>query len=98
MESSDELKDKKKNLNIIKFLRMQKSKLQIPLNQSIRKVILISETNQLKKIDNLKEDIKFTLRIENLEIIEKSQEKKIKEKSDLKQDIKDLNITTYLFK
>jgi len=96
--SEDSANNGKLIIEIIKFLRMQKSKLQIPLNQSIRKVILISETNQLKKIDNLKEDIKFTLRIENLEIIEKSQEKKIKEKSDLKQDIKDLNITTYLFK
>jgi len=85
-------------IELIKFLRMQKSRLQIPLNQDMRKVILITDTNQLKKIDNLKKDIKYTLRIDNLEIIERSQEKNIKEKPDLKQDIEDLNIKVYIFK
>lgn len=96
--SEDSVNIGKLVVEIIKFLRMQKSKLQIPLNQSIRKVILISDKNQLKKIDNLKQDIKYTLRIDNFEIIAKSQEKNIKEKSDLIQEIEDLNITIYFFK
>jgi len=96
--SEDLANDGKIIIDIIKFLRMQKSKLQIPLNQNIKKVILISNTNLLEKINNLKEDIKNTLRIDNLEIIEKSQEKNIKEKSDLKDEIEDLNIKVYIFK
>ncbi|MFX0022546.1 MAG: valine--tRNA ligase [Candidatus Hermodarchaeota archaeon] len=85
-------------IDIIKTLRMQKSKLQIPLNQSIGKVILFPAVNQLNEIDNLKEDIKFTLRINNLEIVEKSHEKKIKERPDLKILIEELNILVYIFK
>ncbi|UCC18617.1 MAG: valine--tRNA ligase [Promethearchaeota archaeon] len=96
--SEDSANDGKLIIDIIKFLRMGKSMLQIPLNQSINKVILIADTNRLKKIDNLQRDIINTLRIENLEIIEKSQEKNIKEKSDLKQYNEDLNITVLIFK
>ncbi len=96
--SVDSANNGKMIIEIIKFLRMHKSKLQIPLNQSIRKVILVLSINQMKKIDNLKEDIKYTLRIENLDIIEKSQENTIKHKADLKQSIEDLNITVYIFK
>ncbi|MFX1418856.1 MAG: valine--tRNA ligase [Promethearchaeota archaeon] len=95
--SEDLAMDGKLIIEIIKYLRMEKSKLQIPLNQSIKKVILISDPKQLKKIDNLKKEIINTLRIDNLELIERSQEKNIKEKSDLKQDIEDLNITVYIF-
>jgi hypothetical protein len=50
------------------------------------------------KIDNLKKDIKNTLRIEKLEVIEKSQENYIKKKSDAKQYNEDLDITVYFFK
>ncbi len=96
--SEDLANDGKIIIDIIKFLRMQKSKLQIPLNQNIKKVILISNTNLLEKINNLKEDIKNTLRIDNLEIFEKSQEKNIKKKSDLKDEIEELNIKVYIFK
>jgi valyl-tRNA synthetase len=96
--SEDLVKNGKLIIEIIKFLRMEKSKLQIPLSKSIRKVILISDTNQMGKIDNLKKDIKNTLRIEKLEVIEKSQENYIKKKSDAKQYNEDLDITVYFFK
>ncbi|MFW9818404.1 MAG: class I tRNA ligase family protein, partial [Candidatus Thorarchaeota archaeon] len=85
-------------IEIIKVLRMQKSKLQIPLNQNLKRVILVSDPNQLKYINTLKEDIKSTIRIDNIELIERSQEKKISEKSDLKEDIEDLNIKVYICK
>ena len=96
--SDDAVNNGKIIIEIIKFLRMQKSMLQIPLNQSLRKVILISDQKYLKIIKNLKEDIKSTIRIENLEIIEKSQEKKIGDKSDLKEDIEELSIRVYIYK
>jgi valyl-tRNA synthetase len=88
----------KLGIDIIKFLRTLKSKLQIPLNQSVGRIILISDTNQLKNIEILKEDIKNTIRIKNLEIIGKPLEKSIKEKPDLKENMEDQNIIVYFFK
>ncbi|MCK4369630.1 MAG: class I tRNA ligase family protein, partial [Candidatus Lokiarchaeota archaeon] len=85
-------------IEIIKGLRMLKSKLQIPLNQAVEKVILVSESKQLKNIEIIKEDIQKTIRLDNLEIIEKSLEKSIKEKPDLKENFEDLNIVAYFFK
>ena len=77
---------------------MIKSHLQIPLNQEIKKVIFLTEKSQLSNLIDLSEDIKNTIRIENLEIIEKSEEKSIKIKPELEQFIEDLNIIIYLFK
>ncbi|MFX1329841.1 MAG: hypothetical protein ACFE91_17055, partial [Promethearchaeota archaeon] len=85
-------------IEIIKFLRMLKSKLQISLNQNIGKIILISDKAQLKILKNLKEDIKNTIRIDDLEIIEKSVEKSIKEKPDAIENFEDFNIKVYFFK
>ena len=85
-------------IEIIKGLRMLKSKLQIPLNQAVEKVILVSVSKQLKNIEIIKEDIQKTIRLDNLEIIEKSLEKSIKEKPDLKENFEDLNIVAYFFK
>ncbi|MFX1568152.1 MAG: valine--tRNA ligase [Promethearchaeota archaeon] len=84
-------------VEIIKNLRMIKSKIQIPLNQELSKVILLSSNNNFNDIENLKEDIKNTIRINKLDIIEKSLEKSIKEKPDLIEKIEDINITLYLF-
>ncbi len=88
----------KLGIEIIKFLRMLKSKLQIPLNESVEKIILITETDQHKNIEILKEDIKNTIRINNLEVIGKSLEESIKKKPDLIEYVEDLNITVYYFK
>ena len=96
---SEELVEKGKLIiEIIKFLRMSKSKLQIPLNQEIHKLILLMEKNQIENILDLREEIKNTIRIEKLEIIEKSEEKSIKTEPDLKQVVEDLNIIVYFFK
>jgi len=96
---SDELAEKGKlGIDIMKFLRMNKSKLQIPLNQEISKVFILTEENQMRDLKNLKEDIKNTIRIDELKIIDKSLENSIKEKPDLKQEVKELNISVYIFK
>ena len=76
---------------------MIKSKIQIPLNQELSKVVLFTENDNFKNIENLKEDIKNTIRINNLEIKEKPNEKSFKEKPDLIENIDDLNIKVYLF-
>ena len=83
---------------IIKFLRMNKSKIQIPLNQELSKVIILTGNNDVNYIESLKEDIKNTIRIRNLEIRDKSIENSIKDKPDMKQTIEELNITVYFFK
>ncbi len=96
---SEELAEKGRlGIEIIKFLRMNKSKLQIPLNQEISKVFILTEENQMRDLKNLKEDIKNTIRIDELKIIDKSLENSIKEKPDLKQEVKELNISVYIFK
>jgi valyl-tRNA synthetase len=85
-------------VDLIKFLRMQKSKLQIPLNQSIKKIILFLNDNQYKKVENLKNDIKNTLRIDNFEIFKDSQESSFKGQPDLIETIENLGIKVYFFK
>jgi len=96
--SEDLANSGKVSIEIIKFLRMLKSKLQIPLNQNITKIILISDTNQIKNFEKLKKDIINTIRIDNLEIIDKLLVDSIKEKPDIKGDIENLNIKVYFFK
>ena len=88
----------KLGIDIIKFLRMNKSKLQIPLNQEIKKVFILTEENHMKDFKNLKQDIKNTIRIGELKIIDKLLENSIKEKPDQKQEVKELNISIYIFK
>ncbi|MFW9879179.1 MAG: class I tRNA ligase family protein [Candidatus Thorarchaeota archaeon] len=85
-------------IDIIKILRMNKSKLQIPLNQGISKVIILSDKLNLEKIKYLVNDIKNTIRIEHLELIEKSMEISFKEQPILTEIIEELNLTIYLFK
>ncbi|MHA2179807.1 MAG: valine--tRNA ligase [Promethearchaeota archaeon] len=98
LKVSEELVDIGKiGIEIIKLLRMNKSKLQIPLNQEISHVVILTEGNQLKKIETLRDDIKNTIRIENLEIIKNSEENKLKENPDLKQKIEDLKIKIYIY-
>jgi valyl-tRNA synthetase len=96
--SEDLARDGKLGIEIIKIIRMNKSKLQIPLNQEISRVIILTKENELRNLENLKEDIKKTVRTENLDILKISNENKIKENPDLKQQIEDLNITIYIYK
>lgn len=96
--SEDLARDGKLGIEIIKIIRMNKSKLQIPLNQEISRVVILTKENELRNLENLKEDIKKTVRTENLDILKISNENKIKENPDLKQQIEDLNITIYIYK
>jgi len=88
----------KLGFEIIKFLRMNKSKIKMPLNQELSKVIILTGKNDVGYLESLKEDIKNTIRIKNLEIWDKSIESSIKDKPDIKQDFEELNITIYFFK
>jgi len=85
-------------VEIIKFLRMNKSKLQIPLNQKISKVIILANKDKIKEINDLSEDIKNTVRIGILEIKEKSSEITAEVKPDLEQGIEELDIGVRVFK
>ncbi|MHA2048401.1 MAG: valine--tRNA ligase [Promethearchaeota archaeon] len=82
---------------MISFLRMNKSKNQIPLNQEISKVIIVVEKNNFKDFEKLKDDIRNTIRINDLVIIDKSEESTIKDKPDLKQDLNEINCSVYIF-
>jgi valyl-tRNA synthetase len=85
-------------IEIIKFLRMLKSNLQIPLNQGIARLIIISEEENLNKIKAIKDDVKNTIRINNLDIITKAEAHNIKETPTLKESLGEFNINFYLFK
>ncbi|MFW9866193.1 MAG: valine--tRNA ligase [Candidatus Thorarchaeota archaeon] len=96
--SKDLIEKGKLGFEIIKLLRMIKSKNQIPLNQIISKIIVFSGSNNLINIRSLKEDIQNTIRIEKLEIMDKSKESSIKTKPDLKQIFEEFNLIFWIFK
>ncbi|MFX0033793.1 MAG: valine--tRNA ligase [Candidatus Hodarchaeota archaeon] len=81
-------------IEIIKTLRNMKSNLQIPLNQEVKKVIIITNKHLLK---NVEEDIKNTIRIVDFQIVESDKESSTKGIPDLKEIIEDLNIKVYFF-
>jgi len=88
----------KLGIEIIKILRTNKSKLQIPLNQEISRVTILTEENELKNFEKLREDIKNTIRIGTLEIKEKLSETLDEVKPDFEQRIEELNIIIRIFK
>ncbi|MFW9783805.1 MAG: class I tRNA ligase family protein, partial [Candidatus Heimdallarchaeota archaeon] len=95
---SEELTLKGKvGVDIIKFLRMNKSKYQIPLNQELSKLIVLTEGTNIKLFEDLQEDIKNTIRIKDLVIMEKSKESSIKEVPKSKEIYEELNCKIYLF-
>jgi len=85
-------------IEVIKKLRTYKSQLQIPLNQEIKRIVIRTDKNQIEKIEDLREDIKNTIRIENFEVLEDFDEDLIKPGPDLKEKIEELNIVVYFFK
>ncbi|MFW9937402.1 MAG: valine--tRNA ligase [Candidatus Thorarchaeota archaeon] len=94
-----DLADKGKlGIDLIKNIRNFKSKLQIPLNQEIKRIIILAPKDHVNEIGDLKEDIKQTLRINTLELLERSKQKSIKEKPDLIEEIEDLNLKIFFFK
>ncbi|MBY8989423.1 MAG: valine--tRNA ligase [Candidatus Lokiarchaeota archaeon] len=88
----------KLGVEIIKLLRMNKSKLQMPLNQEIKQVIILTNKEKLDMIKVLEEDIRSTIRIANLEFLEDLEDSAIKQKPDLIEKIEDLNISIHIFK
>lgn len=93
---SEELAEKGKIvIELIKALRNHKSMLQIPLNQEVSRVIILSENNIQNILKDLEKDIKSTIRIKSLEIFEKAQEDKIRDKPESKESIEGLGITFY---
>ncbi|TFG13968.1 MAG: hypothetical protein EU535_04185, partial [Promethearchaeota archaeon] len=94
---SEELAKKGKlGLDIIKILRNYKSKLQIPLNKDLERIIILANNTLINDIKELKEDIKNTIRINNLEVMNKNKENTIKSKPDLKEISEELGITFYI--
>jgi valyl-tRNA synthetase len=85
-------------IEIIKILRNCKSKLKIPLNQEVERIIISTDKNTINEIENVKADIINTIRIKNFEIIETKKEKDIKESPELKEDYEDLNLSLFFFK
>ncbi|MFX1405645.1 MAG: valine--tRNA ligase [Promethearchaeota archaeon] len=94
-----DLADKGKlGIELIKNVRNFKSKLQIPLNQEIKRITILVPRDHVNEIGDLKEDIKQTLRIKTLEILERSKQESIKEKPDLIEEMEDLNLKIFFFK
>jgi len=86
-------------IEIIKLLRNIKSKLQIPLNQEISEIIITTPKKEnLKVLNNLREDIKNTIRINNLKIIEISKLNENDLLPTLEEDVDFLNGKIYFFK
>jgi valyl-tRNA synthetase len=96
--SDESVKKGKLTVDIIKNLRNIKSKLQIPLNQEITKIIIVLENNLFGYLEDYKEDIKNTIRIKNLELLERSKEKSYKNKPELKENDEELKLTFYIAK
>jgi valyl-tRNA synthetase len=94
--SEDSAEKGKLIIEIIKNLRNIKSKFQIPLNKEISRLIIVSEDNKKEIIEEFKEDIINTIRIKNLEVYNKNQDKKVKDKPDLKEKVEGLAITFYI--
>jgi valyl-tRNA synthetase len=95
---SEDLTEKGKiGVEIIKFLRMSKSKNQMPLNQELSKVIILTEGTNINYFEDLKDDIKNTIRIKDLKILDKSKESSIKEVPNIEEIYEALNCKFYFF-
>jgi len=98
-EISESLADEGKlGINVIKNLRTIKSLQKIPLNQELNKVIIACDS---KTVDPLKEsylDIKNTIRITDLEILDEKEVEKTKQKPDIEENIEEIGIKLIIFK
>ncbi len=85
-------------IEIIKALRNLKSKLQLPLNKEISRVIISSKKENLKILTNFAGDIQNTIRINKLDVIDEKSLNESKVVPDLEEYIENLNVRLYLFK
>ncbi len=84
-------------LEIIKNIRMVKSSNKIPLNQELNKVILILDINRVKMLEALQIDIKKTIRIKELIVIDKETQESL-DTPDIEENIEDLGLNILIFK
>ncbi|MBD3193761.1 MAG: valine--tRNA ligase [Candidatus Lokiarchaeota archaeon] len=84
-------------ISLMKSLRKFKSKLQIPLNQEINKVVILLKNDNQNQMKNIIDDIKQTIRIKDLSII-MTEEPSFKAQPDLKEVVEELDATIFLFK
>jgi valyl-tRNA synthetase len=96
--SEEQIESGKIAIKLIQNLRKMKSQLQIPLNQELSEVRIISDSDQIKKIKKISKDISETIRIKNMEIVDNKDIGSIKKNPDLKEDFEDLDLSVFLFK
>ncbi len=96
--SEDLIEQGRIGIELIKRLRTIKSSLKLPLNEEISRIALIAEKNILEKLEGLKEDIENTIRIKKLDVIDKVEEKNIKDRPDFKDIFKAFDIKIYFYR
>ncbi len=84
-------------IEIIKNVRMVKSSNKIPLNQELNKVILILDINKAKMLEALQIDIKKTIRIKELIVIDKETQRSLTT-PDIEEKIEDLDLNILIYK
>ncbi len=85
-------------IQIIKNLRNVKSRLKLPLNKEISRIILSARKEKIKLLNELKEDIRNTIRVKELNIIEIDESHQTLEKPDFEEKYEDLGVQILFFK
>jgi len=93
------IKRGKLGIDVIRFIRMCKSKMKIPLNQEINKIIIGGKKKDLKELDLIKSDIIKTLRIKKLLLLNLADiREKIDKAADFKKIYEERDLNFYFFK
>ncbi|MGQ4872952.1 MAG: valine--tRNA ligase [Promethearchaeia archaeon] len=93
------IKRGKLGIDVIRFIRMCKSKMKIPLNQEINKIIIGGKKKDLKELDLIKSDIIKTLRIKKLLLLNLADiGEKIDKAADFKKIYEERDLNFYFFK
>jgi valyl-tRNA synthetase len=96
--SDDKIQSGNLGIRIIKDLRNSKSQMKIPLNQELKKVVILAEKQIAEKLKAVKQDIINTIRIEDLEISDQKQKEALKKEPDLQKKLEDENLIIYIYK
>ncbi|TXT53583.1 MAG: Valine--tRNA ligase [Promethearchaeota archaeon] len=94
---SNKVREGELAIKIIKNLRSLKSEHGIPLNQEIEKVVLISPNHKDDFTKEIIEDIKNTIRINQLQIEDKGDKTLISNSNVFKEKIEEINVIIYFF-
>jgi valyl-tRNA synthetase len=95
--NEQKIKEGELGIELIKKIRKIKSELRIPLNQEVKKVILIANNNQVDIARNVHDDIIHTLRIKELQIKKGSEREKVSGKPDFEDELEDRGISILVF-